>query len=136
MENPNDRSGEARRDPLRDLQSRLEAAIEEARPRIRRVLDELDQKMDAAVAEIKPRAQSAMRDVQPKVDQFVADVQPRLDTLLERLAAKIDELRKDLSTRAAKHSQTDLPIGELPATGTADAPGQGAEGRDPNAGGT
>lgn len=141
MENPNERpeGGEGRRDPFRDLQARVEAAIEEVRPKIKRAFEELDAKVDAAVADLKPRAQTAMKDVQPKVDQFVADVQPRLDSLLERLAAKIEDLRRDLDTRAARRSQPDLPIGELPASGTQTgeaSPGPGAEGRDPNAGGT
>ena len=141
MENPNERteSGEGRRDPFRDLQARVEAAIDEVRPKIKRAFEELDAKVDAAVADLKPRAQTAMKDVQPKVDQFVADVQPGLDSLLERLAAKIEDLRRDLDTRATRSSQADLPIGELPASGTQTgdtSPGPGAEGRDPNAGGT
>ena len=74
-----------RRDALRDLQSRVESAIEDVRPKIRKAMEELEARVDEALADMKPRAQSAMREVQPKVDQFVADVQPRLDGLLEKL---------------------------------------------------
>lgn len=127
MENPNqaggpdgwrgpddvNESGSAggRRDPLRDLQARVESAVDDVRPKIRRALEELETRVEEAVNEMRPRAQAAMRDVQPKVDQFVADVQPRLDTLLERLQQKIEELRRDLNTRAARDRE---PIGELP----------------------
>jgi hypothetical protein len=99
----NEETGERRRkDALGELQARIEAAVDEVRPKIKRAFEELDAKVDAAVADLKPRAQSAMRDVQPKVDQFVAEVQPRLDTLLERIQAKIDDLRRDLDARAAR----------------------------------
>lgn len=104
--------GGDRRDPVKDLQARLEAAIDEVRPKIRRALDELDARVDEAVADIKPRAQSAMNEVRPKVDQFVADVQPRLDSLLDRLQQRIEELRRDLDTRAAR---TTRPAGEIGA---------------------
>lgn len=102
--NPNPNTGDPNqsRDPLRELQARVEAAIDEVRPKIRRALEELDTKVDQAVADIKPRAQAAVRDVQPKVDQFVADVQPRLDSLLEKLQSKIDEIRRDLDDRATR----------------------------------
>jgi ElaB/YqjD/DUF883 family membrane-anchored ribosome-binding protein len=106
----------SKKDPLRELQSRVEAAIEDVRPKIRRALDELDQRVDEAVREVKPRAESAMRDVQPKVDQFVADVQPRLDSLLSRLQSRIEDLRKDLDTRASRTGGKADP----------DAPGAGA----------
>jgi ElaB/YqjD/DUF883 family membrane-anchored ribosome-binding protein len=91
-----------KKDPLRDLQERVEAAIEDVRPKLRRALDELDQRVDEAVREVKPRAESAMREVQPRVDRLVADVQPRLDSLLSRLQGRIDELRRDLDSRASR----------------------------------
>lgn len=104
MSNPNAEPNEprSRRDALNELQSRVEAAIDDARPKFRRLLEELDSKVDAAVADLKPRAQSAMREVQPKVDQFVSDMQPRLDALLERLQSRIDEFRRDLDARASR----------------------------------
>lgn len=132
MENPNDMGGpegrresheaggaDRSRDPMRDLQARVEAAVDDVRPKIRRALEELETRVEEAIAEIRPRAQSAMRDVQPKVDQFVADVQPRLDTLLERLQQKIEELRRDLNTRASRDRE---PLGELPPP-PSDGPG-------------
>lgn len=104
--------GEGRRDPVKDLQARLEAAMDEVRPKIRKALDELDARVDEAMADIRPRAQSAMDEVRPKVDQFVADVQPRLDSLLDRLQNRIEELRRDLDSRA---SRTGRPAGEIGA---------------------
>lgn len=103
-----------RRDALGDLQARIEAALEEVRPKIRKAMDELDAKVDAAVEDIRPRAKSAMKDVQPKVDQFVAEMQPRLDTLLERLSAKIEDLRRDLDARATR-SRDDEPASTGPS---------------------
>lgn len=96
--------GDNRRDPVKDLQARLEAAIDEVRPKIRKALDELDARVDEAMVDIRPRAQNAMNEVRPRVDQFVADVQPRLDSLLDRLQQRIEELRKDLDTRASRTS--------------------------------
>lgn len=118
MEENTGTGGEPRRerDPVKDLQARLEAAIDEVRPKIKRALEELDAKVDEAVAEIRPKAQSAMDEVRPKVDQFVADVQPRLDTLLSRLQQKIDELRKDLDARASR--STKEPAGQIPPATT------------------
>ncbi|HEX2168575.1 MAG TPA: hypothetical protein VHG09_15170, partial [Longimicrobiales bacterium] len=118
------------RDPVKDLQTRLEAAIDEVRPKIRKALDELDARVDEAVADLRPRAQNAMNEVRPKVDQFVADVQPRLDSLLDRLQQRIEELRRDLDSRA---SRTNTPAGEITAgasAGTAQdaASGYGAAG--------
>lgn len=122
MSNPNAEPNEprSRRDAIADLQARVEAAIEEVRPKIRRALEELDAKVDAAVADIRPRAQSAMREVQPKVDQFVSDVQPRLDSLLQRLQTKIDELRRDLDARATRPGREEAvtPAGELASAST------------------
>lgn len=117
--------GGARRDPVKDLQARLEAAIDEVRPKIRKAFDELDAKVDEAVADIRPRAQNAMNEVRPKVDQFVADVQPRLDTLLDRLQQRIEELRRDLDTRA---SRTNRPAGEIGTGANAPADTGGAYG--------
>lgn len=103
--------GRSRRDAISDLQARVEAALEEVRPKIKRALEELDAKVDAAVDELKPRAQSAREKVQPKIDQYVADIQPRLDSLLERLQAKINELRRDLDARAERQRGPDEPVG-------------------------
>lgn len=109
-------SQDDRRDPIRELQVRLEAALDEVRPKIRRAMEELDAKVDAAMAEVRPRAESAMKEVRPRVDEFVSEVQPRLDTLLERLSRKIEELRKDLNERATRRPEdetTGAPAGEL-----------------------
>ncbi len=114
MDNPNEPMGDpARRDPLRDLQAKLEAALDEARPKIRKALAELDEKVEEAMQDLRPKAQAAVRDVQPKIDEFVADVQPRLDSLLKKLQEKIDEIRRDLNGRAAKHKPNGVPVGEL-----------------------
>jgi hypothetical protein len=118
--------GAGRRDPVKELQARIEAAIDDVRPKIRKALEELDARVDEAVADIRPRARNAMDEVRPRVDQFVADVQPRLDSLLERLQRKIEELRHDLDERAARSRPSDAaPIAELPPptrtdTGAAD----------------
>jgi ElaB/YqjD/DUF883 family membrane-anchored ribosome-binding protein len=114
--------GARRRDPVKELQARIEAAIDDVRPKIRRALEELDARVDEAVADIRPRARNAMDEVRPRLDQLVADVQPRLDSLLQRLQRKIEELRRDLDERAArsKGGETVIPAGELPATGTPD----------------
>jgi DNA anti-recombination protein RmuC len=132
VENPNDTTrDESRRDPVKELQARLEAAIDEVRPKIRRALDELDARMDEAVADIRPKAQNAMQEVRPKVDQFVADMQPRLDTLLQRLQGRIEELRKDLDERATRSARTDAPAGTLPPLTDPTAGGPGDEGTVP-----
>jgi hypothetical protein len=123
-------TGGGRRDPVKDLQARLEAAIDEVRPKIRKVLDDLDARMEEAAKDIKPRAQNAMNDVRPKVDQFVADVQPKLDSLLERLQTKIDELRKDLEARGTRPVKE--PVGALPAVGTPDTPAGGMSSGPPD----
>ena len=52
-------AGEGRRDPVKELQARLEAAIDEVRPKIRRALEELDARVDEAVAEVRPRARAS-----------------------------------------------------------------------------
>jgi ElaB/YqjD/DUF883 family membrane-anchored ribosome-binding protein len=106
-----------RRDPVKELQARIEAAIDEVRPKIRKALEELDTRVDEAVADIRPKARNAMDEVRPKVDQFVADVQPRLDSLLNRLQQRIEELRRDLDERATRTRGPDDPLppaGELP----------------------
>lgn len=115
MTEPNEQDREGGRwDSLRDLQTRVEAAIEEVRPKLRKALEELDAKVDAAVADMKPRAESARRAVQPKVDQLVTDMQPRLDSLLERLAAKIEGLRRDLDARASRGREEERePAGQI-----------------------
>jgi DNA repair exonuclease SbcCD ATPase subunit len=118
VDNQNDPMGsDDRRDALRDLQARVESALDDVKPKIRRALEELEARVDEALQDIKPRAQAAMREVQPRVDQFVADVQPRLDSLLERLQQRIEELRRDLDSRAARTGKVE-PAGELPPAGT------------------
>jgi ElaB/YqjD/DUF883 family membrane-anchored ribosome-binding protein len=113
--------GSGRRDPVKELQTRIEAAIDEVRPKIRKALEELDARVDEAVNEIRPKAQNAMDEVRPKVDQFVADVQPRLDSMLSRLQQKIDELRRDLDSRASRTSRA--PAGQIAEGGTEPGPG-------------
>lgn len=109
MTEPNEQERESGRwDSLRELQTRVEAAIEEVRPKLRKALEELDAKVDAAVADMKPRAESARKAVQPKVDQLVTDMQPRLDSLLEKLATKIEGLRRDLDARASRGRDEDV----------------------------
>ena len=110
-----------KRDPLGDLEARIDRAIEEVRPKVKRALEELDSRVDAAVKELRPRVESAMDDVKPKVDRFVADIQPRLDAALERIQARIAELRRDLEERADRETQ---PPTALPPTG-------GPEGGEP-----
>jgi ElaB/YqjD/DUF883 family membrane-anchored ribosome-binding protein len=131
VQNPHGSSadpGTSRRDPVKELQARIEAAIDDVRPKIRRALEELDARVDEAMADIKPRARSAMDEVRPRVDQFVADVQPRLDSLLQRLQRKIEELRRDLDERAARSKASDrqAPVGQLPpAASPAAVPDEG-----------
>jgi chromosome segregation ATPase len=142
MQNPNDSAAggqdPGRRDPLKELQARLEAAIDEARPKIRKALEELDTRVDEAMADIRPKAQGAMDEVRPRVDQFVADVQPRLDSLLKRLQVRIDDLRRDLDERAARtaaraRDEPAEPAGELPRAASEPPPeeGPGAPGTMP-----
>ena len=126
MENPRGTGnieGRTRRDPVKELQARIEAAIDDVRPKIRRALEELDARVDEAMAEIRPRARSALDEVRPRVDQFVADVQPRLDQLLLRLQRKIEELRRDLDERAARSRAADAhgPPAILPPSRGANA---------------
>jgi ElaB/YqjD/DUF883 family membrane-anchored ribosome-binding protein len=101
------------RDALAELRNRLEAALDEVRPKIRRAFEELDGKVDAAIADLRPRAQGAVKEVGPKVNEFVADLQPRLDALLQRLQVRIDELRQDLDERAARSREAGRPVAEI-----------------------
>lgn len=135
MENPNDTStgpgGSGSRDPVKDLQARIEAAIDEVRPKIRKALEELDSRVDEAMSDIRPRAQNAMDEVKPRVDQFVSDVQPRLDSLLSRLQSRIEDLRRDLDERAARTAArgerpAGPPAGELPMPPADSPPDDGA----------
>jgi chromosome segregation ATPase len=131
MQDPNETSpGGGRRDPVKELQARLEAAIEDVRPKIRKALEELDTRVDEAMADIRPKAQSAMDEVRPRVDQFVAEVQPRLDSLLNRLQGRIEELRRELDERAARTSarageEPIKPAGELPRAASDNPPDEG-----------
>jgi chromosome segregation ATPase len=123
----------SRRDVLADLEARIDAAIEEVRPKVRRAMEELDARVDAAVSELRPRVESAMEDVKPRVDRFIADLQPRLDSALERIQAKIAELRQDLEERA-EHRGPSEPAGALPPVGDATAPDPTAEPGQPREG--
>ena len=118
--------GQQKRDPLADLEARIDRAIDEVRPKVKRALEELDARVDSAVKELKPRMESAMEDVKPRVDRFVADIQPRLDAALERIQSRIAELRRDLEDRA--RPQEPGPTASLPRTGesTPSAGGGGA----------
>jgi len=100
------------RDPLAELRIRLDAALDEMRPKIRKAFEELDSKVDAAVADISPRVRSAVHEGGAKVNEFVADLQPRLDSLLQRLQVRIDEMRQDLEDRASRSSEG-RPVGEI-----------------------
>jgi len=104
-----------RRDPLGDLEARIDAAIEEVRPKFKKAFDELEARVDSAVKELKPRVDEAMDDVRPRVDSFIADAQPRLDGLLQTIQSKIAELRKDLEDRAAR-SEAKRDVTALPRT--------------------
>jgi hypothetical protein len=104
-----------RRDPLGDLEARIDAAIEEVRPKLRKAFDELEARVDSAVKDLKPRVDEAMDDVRPRVDSFLADAQPRLDGLLQTIQSKIAELRKDLEDRAAR-SEGKRDVTALPRT--------------------
>lgn len=104
-----------RRDPLADLEARIDAAIEEVRPKFRKAFDELEARVDSAVKDLKPRVDEAMDDVRPRVDSFLADAQPRLDGLLQKIQSKIAELRKDLEDRAAR-SEAQRDVTALPRT--------------------
>lgn len=122
----------SRRDILRDLEARIDAAIEEARPKLRKAFEELDARVDSAVREFRPRVDDAMEDVKPRVDRFVADVQPRLDGLLRRVESRIAELRQDLEDRAARSDRGNEGA-EMPALPrTDDTAGSPAAGRDAN----
>jgi ElaB/YqjD/DUF883 family membrane-anchored ribosome-binding protein len=118
-----------RRDPLAELEARIDAAIEEARPRVKRALEDLDARVDAAMTEIRPRVDNAMDEVRPRVDKFITDVQPRLDSVLRRVEAKIGEMRRDLEERA-RREQGAGPAGTLPPV----EPPSGAEGEAPGSG--
>lgn len=104
-----------RRDPLGDLEARIDAAIEEVRPKFRKAFDELEARVDSAVKDLKPRVDEAMDDVRPRVDSFLADAQPRLDGLLQKIQSKIAELRKELEDRAAR-SEAKRDVTALPRT--------------------
>jgi tetrahydromethanopterin S-methyltransferase subunit G len=118
----NEQGRNAARDALADLERRVDAAIEEVRPKVKRALEELDARVDAAMTEIRPRLDEAMEEVRPRVDRFLTDVQPRLDSILHRLEARIAELRKDLEARAAREEPGE-PAGTLPPAEPSPGPG-------------
>lgn len=80
-----------RRDAFAELESRIDAALSELRPKVRRAFDEMEGRMD-----------SAMKQAQPKVDRLLEDMQPRMDALLDGLQRKIEALRKDIEVRARR----------------------------------
>jgi hypothetical protein len=70
MTDPN--QGGSRRDPIEDLQARIDAALDEARPKIRKAFEELETRIDASLMDIQPKIENARREVQPRLDQFIA----------------------------------------------------------------
>lgn len=98
----------SRKDALAELEAKIEAAIDEARPRLKRAFDQLDARVDAAMAEIRPRVETAVEDVKPRMGRLLADMQPRVDAVLERIQSKITELRKDLEERAARQNRSEM----------------------------
>lgn len=113
---------EPRRDPMADLEARINAAIEEARPKLRRAIEELEARVDAAVTEVRPRVESAVDEVKPRVDRLIRDVQPRLDTVLRRIQEGIAEFRQDLEKRASRPADV-TPKGTLPRNSEAEGTG-------------
>ncbi len=119
---PIDEDARSRRDPLRELEAKLDAAVDELRPKVRRALDEMEARVDAAMKEVQPKVSEAMKDVRPKWDRFLTDVQPRMDRLLQRIQAKIDDLRREMEARAQRAEDRSAsgdegprpPAGELP----------------------
>lgn len=99
----------SKRGPLDELESRINAAIEEIRPKMRRTLGELETKVDSALRDVRPTVDSAVKDARPKVDRFIADVQPRMDSLLQTLQTKLAEIRRDLDERARRGSGGSAP---------------------------
>src|SRR5688572_1515375 len=102
MTDPN--QGGSRRDPIEDLQARIDAALDEARPKIRKAFEELETRIDASLMDIQPKIDNARREVQPRIDQFMADLQPRLDTLLRKVQEKLESLRADLDARRVERT--------------------------------
>lgn len=134
MNEHQNRDPSSRRDILADLEARIDAAIEEARPKLRKAFEELDARVDSAVREFRPRVDDAMEDVKPRVDRFVADVQPRLDGLLRRVETRIAELRRDLEDRAARGDRQGDTADMTALPRTSDAPESSSN--DPGAGTT
>ncbi len=107
---PRDEGGPGRRrDPLEELQARIEAALEEIRPKVKRAFEELDSRVDAAVDDLRPKVEDKMREARPRMEQFVADIQPRMDELLRRMQVKLEDLRQDLESRARRGASTREP---------------------------
>jgi ElaB/YqjD/DUF883 family membrane-anchored ribosome-binding protein len=101
-ENQQEHGGQGGRDMFEDIQSRIEAAIDELRPKVKRAMDELDARVDSALNEIRPRVDARMRDARPRVDRFVAEIQPRMDEMIRRMQTKLEDLRQDLESRASR----------------------------------
>ena len=124
--------GQQKRDPLKDLEARIDRAIDEVRPKVKRALEELDARVDSAVKDLRPRMESAMEDVKPRVDRFVADIQPRLDAALERIQSRIAELRRDLEERARPEDSG--AAASLPRTGESTPSAEGGSRPDQETG--
>lgn len=104
----------AQRDPLAEMRARIEAALDEMRPKIRSAFEELDGKVDAALADIRPRTRNALREFPQTLDDMIGDAQPRLDSLLQRLQDRIEDLRRELEHRAARSAaRAGRPVGEI-----------------------
>lgn len=124
-----------RRDALADLEARIDAAIEEVRPKLKKAFEELDARVDSAIQDLKPRVDEAMDDVRPRVDRFVTDIQPRLDGVLQKVQAKIAELRTELEERAHRSSAEPLATLPRPSDGTEPSGTPGAtDGQDAGTG--
>jgi hypothetical protein len=140
MENPNDTG--RKRDVFEDLQARVERALDEIRPKVRRAFEELDATIDSALADVKPKVDARMKQAQPRVADFVNEVQPKLDAMLRRMEEKLADLRRDLEERAQRAEPADTTTSGVPTepptdspTGTpmggADATGEGAASKAP-----
>lgn len=124
------------RDPLDELEARIDAALEEVRPKLRRAFEDVEARMSAASRDLRPRVDAAVKEVRrevgPRVDRFVADVQPRMDALLGRLQGKIDQIRSDLEERARRTAAASEPAGLIPPeSGGARGDGPGGVGAAP-----
>jgi len=114
MENQNDEG--QKKAPFDDLQSRIERALEDLRPKVRKAWEELDSTVDSALSDLRPKVDEKMKRAQPKVDSFVSDVQPKIDSMLRKMQTKLEEVRQDLESRATRANSRGED--EPPAEGT------------------